>query len=103
MFCSNMFPNLFWAQYVLGQHELFVPYTRLKVSTKYAFAERLGNMIDPLKIPKELLSLRTGFFWCASGDLWEALNIDLNSAYQYYQDFCLDTSYPDKGCKVNLG
>ena len=36
-----------------------------KISTKYAIAERLGNYIDPLKLPEELLSLRHDFLKCA--------------------------------------
>ena len=38
-----------------------------KVSTKYAIAERLGNYIDPMNLPKELLALRHDFFMCATG------------------------------------
>ena len=38
-----------------------------KISTKYAIAERLGNYIDPLNLPEELLSLRHDFLTCASG------------------------------------
>ena len=38
-----------------------------KISTKYAIAERLGNYIDPLKLPEELLSLRLNFLTCVLG------------------------------------
>ena len=38
-----------------------------KISTKYAIAERLGNYIDPLNSPEELLSLRHDFLTCAFG------------------------------------
>ena len=38
-----------------------------KVSSRYGIAERLGNYIDPLNLPKELLSLRHEYFMCAIG------------------------------------
>ena len=69
-----------------------------KVSTKYAIAERLGNYIDPMNLPKELLSLRHDFFMCATG-----LNkkIPLNKNYkQMYSYHCGGSSYRGDGCKV---
>ena len=81
----------------------FLLYTYLKVSTKYAIAERLGNFIDPMNLPEELLSLRQEFFMCTkTSGMLEAWTIDRPYAYTYYQTFCLDTSYPKKGCKVNF-
>ena len=88
-----------------GKIELKYPAITIcpKVSTKYAIAERLANLIDPLKIPKELQSLRQEFFMCASGGLLGELDSYRATAYNNYRDFCLDTSSPEKGCKVNLG
>ena len=40
-----------------------------KVTTRWGIAERLGNYIDPLKLPKELLLLRHNSFMCATGFL----------------------------------
>ena len=83
----------------------FLLYTYLKVSTKYAIAERLGNFIDPMNLPEELLSLRQEFFMCtktSGSGMLEAWTIDCSYAYTYYQTFCLNTSYPEKGCKVNF-
>ena len=87
-----------------GKFELKYPAITIcpKVSTKYAIAERLGNLMDPLKIPKELQSLRQEFFMCASGGLLADLDKNRWDAYNYYFDFCVDTSSPDIGCKVNI-
>ena len=88
-----------------GKFELKYPAITIcpKISTKYAIAERLGNFIDPLKLPEELLSLRQEFFMCTTSDeLLEAWDISRINAFANYEDFCLETSYPDKGCKVNL-
>ena len=38
-----------------------------KVSTKHAIAERLGNYIDPMFLPEELVALRRAFLKCATG------------------------------------
>ena len=54
-----------------------------KVSTKYAIAERLGNYIDPMNLPKELLSLRHDYFMCANGLLKKYTREDPKKAYEY--------------------
>ena len=46
-----------------------------KVSTKYGIAERLGNYIDPNKLPEEALSLKREIFKCRFDKL---LEIDKN-------------------------
>ena len=72
-----------------------------KVSTKYAIAERLGNFIDPLNLPKELLSLRHDFLICASGVVELFDNIE-NSQYhleEYYKDECTGL-IRNNACKV---
>ena len=56
-----------------------------KISTKYAIAERLGNYIDPLKLPEELISLRHDFLTCASG-LSKRQNSDFTDYFGY--KFC---------------
>ena len=53
-----------------------------KISTKYAIAERLGNYIDPLKLPKELLSLRLDFLTCALGLSHKSGVLDKNYSYR---------------------
>ena len=40
-----------------------------KVTTRWGIVERLGNYIDPLNLPKELLLLRHNSFMCATGFL----------------------------------
>ena len=71
-----------------------------KVSTKYAIAERLGNYIDPMNLPKELLALRHDFFMCATG-----LNKKISSfkTYnQWYSYFCGGSPLRRNGCQVLL-
>ena len=46
-----------------------------KVSTKYGIAERLGNYIDPNKLPEKALSLKREIFKCRFDTL---LEIDKN-------------------------
>ena len=38
-----------------------------EVSTKYAIAEKIGNLVNPMNLPEDLLSLRHDFFMCAAG------------------------------------
>ena len=69
-----------------------------KVSTKYAIAERLGNYIDPMNLPKELLALRHDFLICATG-----LNKKITSyrTYkQWYSLYCDGKLFRRNGCKV---
>ena len=60
-----------------------------KISTKYAIAERLGNYIDPLNLPEELLSLRHDFLTCAFG---LSKKIMVNNYFKYQSDKMM--SYP---------
>ena len=91
-----------------GNFELEYPAITIcpKVSTKYAIAERLGNFLDPLNLPDELLSLRERFFLCGSGLLKDMkkihfLDITSEKANKYYEDQCLRKNRR-KGCKVIL-
>ena len=63
-----------------------------KVSSRYGIAERLGNYIDPLNLPKELLSLRHEYFMCAIG--WK----NWNSPKNLYEHECIKKRYRE--CKV---
>ena len=68
-----------------------------KVSTKHAIAERLGNYIDPMYLPKELLTLRREFFKCATG-----LNKEIPPPFTYkqrYNNLCGGSSLSN-ACKV---
>ena len=69
-----------------------------KVSTRYGIAERLGNYIDPLKLPKGLISLRHDYFMCASGltKYWSTPKDD-------YEFECIDNGYMFNACKVIIG
>ena len=72
-----------------------------KVSTKYSIAERLGNLIDPMNLPEELLSLRQDFFMCAARftkkrDGWES-----NFSYKRLFDMQCSGSY-SFGCEVHI-
>ena len=70
-----------------------------KVSTKHAIAERLGNYIDPMYLPKELLTLRRAFFKCATG-----LNKEIPPPLtykQWYNKFCGGSSLSNS-CKVHI-
>ena len=81
-----------------------------KVSTKYAIAERLGNFLNPSKLPEELLSLRESFFLCGSGlfadmDHVHFLEVTPEKANKYYEDNCITRYDPEFGlesCKVIL-
>ena len=66
-----------------------------KVSSRYGIAERLGNYIDPLNLPKELLSLRHEYFMCAIGLLKKSQHWKPNEAYEYH---CINLR--NKPCKV---
>ena len=72
-----------------------------KVSSRYGIAERLGNYIDPLNLPKELLSLRHEYFMCAIGLLkkpepfWPDTFKTPKEAYEVY---CINRR--EKHCKV---
>ena len=59
-----------------------------KISTKYAIAERLGNYIDPLNLPEELLSLRHDFLTCAFGlsKMFSKYNVKANNNFPYRLD-----------------
>ena len=70
-----------------------------KVSTKYAIAERLGNYIDPMNLPKELLSLRQDFLLCATGLIKKALSY--KSYKQWYGFYCGGLPFRRNGCKVH--
>ena len=79
-----------------------------KIATKYAIAERLGNFIDPMKVPEELLSLRQDFFLRSLQFKERALRkwITLsNPKANYYKDYymihCMK-SKPEDGCKVRI-
>ena len=69
-----------------------------KITTKYAIAERLGNFIDPMNMPDELLSLRQDFFL-------RSLEITLPKSKtkdfykNYYQTNCIEYT-PMNGCQV---
>ena len=68
-----------------------------KVSTKHAIAERLGNYIEPMYLPKELLTLRRAFFKCATG-----LSKEIPSPFTYkqrYNNLCGGSSLSN-ACKV---
>ena len=70
-----------------------------KVSTKYAIAERLGNYIDPMYLPEELLALRRAFFKCATG-----LNKEIPPPFtykQWYNNVCGGSSLSN-ACKVRV-
>ena len=60
-----------------------------KITSKYAIAERLGNFIDPMNMPDELLSLRQDFFL-------RSLEITLPKSRtkdfykNYYQTSCIE-------------
>ena len=66
-----------------------------KVSTRYGIAERLGNYIDPLNLPKGLLSLRHDYFMCAIGLLKKSL---YDSPKEFYETKCI--RYQGNRCKV---
>ena len=77
-----------------------------KVSTKYGIAERLGNYIDPEKLPEKLLSLKFGFFKCVFGSPLVIIENDYdvestNSVKSIYKNSCVNNYYytPDY-CKV---
>ena len=70
-----------------------------KVSTKYAIAERLGNYIDPMNLPKELLSLRQDFLLCATGLIKKPLSY--KSFKQWYTYYCGGLPLRRNACKVN--
>ena len=53
-------------------------------TTKYAIAERLGNYVNPEKIPEELRELRNLIFNCANGD-----SSDDRKNYDSYIDSCV--------------
>ena len=85
-----------------------------QVSTKYAIAERLGNFLDPNNLPEQLKLLLEKIQNCVYSNFLEqyfALDFgdyDWETKLQktvyygeYYQGYCLDTSHPDKGCKVS--
>ena len=69
-----------------------------KISTKYAIAERLGNYIDPMNLPKELLALRHDFFMCATG-LTKKIP-SFKTYKQMYSYHCGRSSYGRDACKV---
>ena len=66
-----------------------------KVSTRYGIVERLGNYIDPLNLPKGLLSLRHDYFMCAIGLLKKSL---YDSPKEFYETKCI--RYQGNRCKV---
>ena len=70
-----------------------------KVSSRYGIAERLGNYIDPLNLPKELLFLRHEYFMCAIGLLkkYELYN-SYGTPKEAYEDHCIHKR--KKPCKV---
>ena len=70
-----------------------------KVSSKYAFAEKLGNLIDPMNLPEELLTLRHDFFLCAAGFSKKLRGSDSLSSYkELYEWKC---NYMEQfGCEV---
>ena len=89
-----------------GNFELKYPAITIcpKVSTKYAIAEQLGNFLDESNLPKELLSLRESFFFCASGifaDMGNVhfLDITPEKANEYYEDHC-NPNNKHNYCKV---
>ena len=56
------------------------------ISIRYGIAERLGNYIDPLNLPKELLSVRHEYFMCAAGLLKKSSDYSRlpKESYQYH-------------------
>ena len=76
-----------------------------KITTKYAIAEWLGNFIDSMNMPEELLSLRQDFF-LRSLEIreWDRKWITLpNNKADWYKDYymawCIQNELSD-GCKV---
>ena len=63
-----------------------------------AIAERLGNFIDPMNLPEELVALRHDFLMCAT-----KLGLKKATAYktykQKYDEFCRG-NHRENGCKV---
>ena len=70
-----------------------------KVSTKYAIAERLGNYIDPMNLPKELLSLRQDFLLCATGLIKKLPSY--KSFKEWYTYYCGGLPLRRNACKVS--
>ena len=72
-----------------------------KVSTKDAIAERLGNFINPMNLPQELLSLRHEFFMCAIGLTKKELKLNYYSTYKkLYEINCIEEYVRSDSCKV---
>ena len=68
-----------------------------KVSTKYGIVERLGNYIDPMNLPKELISLRHGYFICATGLSKKNIPFQMTPK-ESYKYLCVN--YRSLHCKV---
>ena len=72
-----------------------------KVSTKYSIAERLGNLIDPMNLPEELLSLRQDFLMCAAGFTKKRVGYESYFSYKRLFDIQCSGSY-SFGCEVHI-
>ena len=83
-----------------------IPYPAISVATsgttKYAIAERLGNFVDPNKLPKEFKDMRTLLVECALFDDGEQ-KTDRHH-YDDYVDQCIFSFYlslsEETACKV---
>ena len=75
-----------------------------KVSTKYAITERLGNFLDPMNLPDELVSLRHDFLMCAAEftnrRIEGFLYLRARSYKEWYKKFCIRKSPKTDPCKV---
>ena len=70
-----------------------------EVSTKYAIAERLGNLVDPMNLPEELLSLRHNFLMCAAGFTRKLFGYESKLSYEKLYNYKCSGSY-EFGCEV---
>ena len=71
-----------------------------KVSTKDAIAERLGNFINPMNLPQELLSLRHEFFMCAIGLTKKETKRKYFTYKKLYEINCIGEDVRSGYCKV---